>query len=285
MQAFFAARNDKSRNNMILPDVLKAVRRKRSPLVLTERTEHLHLLAERLNASVKNVLVLKVGMGKRQRVRVAETIAAIPECEERVLVATGRYLGEGFDDARLDTLFLTLPISWRGTLAQYAGRLNLAGLLLFGEKPQVLKSAFCVKAVCYPGTDVAVEEYLDSEDFEGPLSALFDGGMGFILRNLRKIQRGRGVNTVGVPEIPRIVFEQLLVNALVHRDYLISAPIRVFVFSDRVEIINPGSLPNHLTVAKIQTANSVIRNAVPASFVAKGLLPYRGLGTGVRRRS
>ena len=116
--------NDTSRNDLIVADVLDAVGRKRSPLVLAQRTEHLHLLAERLGASVKNVLILKGGMGKRQRAHVAETIAAIPECEERVLVATGRYLGEGFDDARLDTLFLTLPISWRGTLAQYAGRLH-----------------------------------------------------------------------------------------------------------------------------------------------------------------
>ena len=63
-------------------------------------------------------------MGARQRKAVAERLAAIPDEEERVIVATGRYLGEGFDDARLDTLFLTMPISWKGTLAQYAGRLH-----------------------------------------------------------------------------------------------------------------------------------------------------------------
>ena len=63
-------------------------------------------------------------MGVRQRKAVAEELAAIPDTEERVIVATGRYLGEGFDDARLDTLFLTMPISWKGTLAQYAGRLH-----------------------------------------------------------------------------------------------------------------------------------------------------------------
>jgi superfamily II DNA or RNA helicase len=63
-------------------------------------------------------------MGVRQRKEVAEELAAIPDAEERVIVATGRYLGEGFDDARLDTLFLTMPISWKGTLVQYAGRLH-----------------------------------------------------------------------------------------------------------------------------------------------------------------
>ena len=63
-------------------------------------------------------------MGARELRAVAETLSAIPDTEERLLIATGRYLGEGFDDARLDTLFLTMPISWRGTLAQYAGRLH-----------------------------------------------------------------------------------------------------------------------------------------------------------------
>ena len=100
---------------------------------------------------------------------------------------------------------------------------------------------------------------------------------------LRKVQAGRGVNTLGEPEIPRIVFEELLVNALVHRDYFISAPIRLFVFADRIEIISPGHLPNHLTIEKIKAGNSNIRNPILASFVAKGLLPYRGLGTGIRR--
>jgi superfamily II DNA or RNA helicase len=82
------------------------------------------MLADRLSKFARNVIVLRGGMGARQSRATAQSLAAIPDNEERVLVATGRYLGEGFDDARLDTLFLTLPISWRGTLAQYAGRLH-----------------------------------------------------------------------------------------------------------------------------------------------------------------
>ncbi|NGX43672.1 MAG: hypothetical protein K940chlam7_01971, partial [Chlamydiae bacterium] len=78
-------------------------------------------------------------------------------------------------------------------------------------------------------------------------------------------------------------FEELLVNALIHRDYFVSAPIRLFVFSDRIEIISPGHLPNNLTIAKIRTGNSNIRNPILASFIAKGLLPYRGLGSGIKR--
>ncbi len=161
-------------------------------------------------------------------------------------------------------------------------QLNLAGLLLFGNKPQVYKPEHSIKAVTFAGTKIT-DSYLDSEDFLGTLSQMFQGALAFIMRNLRKIQKQKGVNTIGEPEIPSIVFEELLVNALIHRDYLIASPIRIFVFEDRIEIINPGHLPNHLTVAKIIAGNSVQRNPILASFVAKGILPYRGLGTGVRR--
>ena len=115
---------DEARNTMIFDDILSALQAGRSPVVITERKDHLKVLADRLSKFAKNVIVLKGGMGVRERRQVAEALAAVPENAERVLVATGRYLGEGFDDARLDTLFLTMPISWRGTLAQYAGRLH-----------------------------------------------------------------------------------------------------------------------------------------------------------------
>ena len=101
--------------------------------------------------------------------------------------------------------------------------------------------------------------------------------------NLKKIQAGQSINAPGMPEIPQIVFEELLVNALIHRDYFISAVIRIFIFEDRIEIISPGHLPNNLTIEKITAGNSNIRNPILASFVAKKLLPYRGLGSGIRR--
>jgi ATP-dependent DNA helicase RecG len=162
-------------------------------------------------------------------------------------------------------------------------RLNLAGLLLFGKNPHLIKPVFIIKAAVYPGDRIAVSEYSDSEDFEGTIPSQFEGALSFVMRNLRKVQAGQSVNSLGIPEVPRVVFEELLVNALVHRDYFISAPIRLFIFEDRVEIISPGSLPNNLSVEKIIAGNSNIRNPVLASFVAKGLLPYRGLGTGIRR--
>ncbi len=94
------------------------------PVLLTERRDHLDLLVQLLAPKIEHLIVMTGGMGKKQRKHLAERIASIPAEQPRVIVATGRYLGEGFDDERLDTLFLALPISWRGTLTQYAGRLH-----------------------------------------------------------------------------------------------------------------------------------------------------------------
>src|SRR5947207_7163339 len=105
-------------------DVVRAIENGRVPLVLTERTDHLQLCVERLSRRVPNVFVMKGGMSKKQRDDLASQIKAVPEDQQRVIIATGRYIGEGFDDARLDTLFLAMPISWRGTLQQYVGRLH-----------------------------------------------------------------------------------------------------------------------------------------------------------------
>ncbi|MBN1588776.1 MAG: DEAD/DEAH box helicase, partial [Pirellulales bacterium] len=115
---------DDARNQLICDNVVKAVREGRSPLVLTERREHLECLADRLSPQVTHVVVLRGGFGLKQTREIVTRLAAIPVDEQRVLLATGRYVGEGFDDARLDTLFLTLPVSWRGTIAQYVGRLH-----------------------------------------------------------------------------------------------------------------------------------------------------------------
>ncbi len=116
--------DDDARNRRICDDVAEAVREGRSPLVLTERNDHLDRLASQLSGSIRHLLVLRGGMGRKQRQIVADQLAAIPPAEDRVLLSTGKYIGEGFDDARLDTLMLTLPVSWRGTIAQYAGRLH-----------------------------------------------------------------------------------------------------------------------------------------------------------------
>jgi ATP-dependent DNA helicase RecG len=162
------------------------------------------------------------------------------------------------------------------------GVLTASGVLLFAREPQVFLPVFLVKAVCYPGTDIHATTYLDSADILGNIQNQFEGALSFALRNLRREQAGQGVNSLGEVEIPRIVLEELLANALIHRDYFVSAPIRVFVFDDRVEIISPGHLPNNLTIANIRSGNSNIRNPILTSFATR-LLPYRGLGTGILR--
>ena len=168
-------------------------------------------------------------------------------------------------------------------LATEDGYLNLAGVLMFAEQPEWITPQFVVKAICYPGNKIHATDYIDTEDFAGPLPKIFDDTLAFVVRNLHKVQAGRGVNAPGLPEVPISVFEELLVNALVHRDYLISAPIRLFIFDNRIEIISPGHLPNNLTVEKILSGNSNIRNPILVSYVAKGLLPYQGLGSGIKR--
>lgn len=168
-------------------------------------------------------------------------------------------------------------------LATDSGVLNLAGVLMFAERPEWIVPQFVVKAIRYPGNAIHASAYVDTEDFSGPLRQVFDGAQSFIMRNLHKVQAGRGVNSPGQPEIPESVFEELLVNALAHRDYLVSAAIRIFIFDNRIEIISPGHLPNNLTVEKIKAGNSNIRNPILVSYVAKGLLPYHGLGSGIKR--
>jgi superfamily II DNA or RNA helicase len=121
---YAALAKDVPRNEMIAGDIVRAVQSGRSPLLLTGRTEHLQYFASKLAGIAKHVFVLKGGMGKKQRREVTAALASVPEDESRVILATGSYIGEGFDDARLDTLFLVMPISWKGTLQQYVGRLH-----------------------------------------------------------------------------------------------------------------------------------------------------------------
>jgi superfamily II DNA or RNA helicase len=120
--AVLAANED--RNMLIFDDVLRSLEEGRSPILLTERKDHLDLLAECFRKFTCHLVVLKGGMTVRKRKEVMERLASIPCDEERLILATGRYIGEGFDDVRLDTLFLALPVSWKGTLVQYAGRLH-----------------------------------------------------------------------------------------------------------------------------------------------------------------
>jgi len=162
------------------------------------------------------------------------------------------------------------------------GNLNLAGVLLFSKLPQMILPSFVIKAVAFDGTDISETNYFDSRDIAGKLEELFNGAISFLVNNTKTFQGEQSVNSIGIPEIPKIVFEELVANAIIHRDYFTNAPIRILIFNNRIEIINPGHLPNNLTVENILYGNSNIRNPIIASFATK-ILPYRGLGSGILR--
>lgn len=115
---------DEIRNNLIVEDICKAVNTGRTPIILTNRTAHVSVLAEKLKATIKNVISLTGAGTTREKREAMQRLQTIPDSEQLVIVATGKYIGEGFDYPRLDTLFLALPISWKGLLTQYAGRLH-----------------------------------------------------------------------------------------------------------------------------------------------------------------
>jgi len=178
-------------------------------------------------------------------------------------------------DLPLDTILKNMNL-------MNTGILNVAGALLFAKVLEFRLPVFCIKCVVYPGNDIHVSEYRDSEDISGKLEVVFKRTLSFITRNLKRLQNGQDVNSLGIMEIPIVTLEELLVNALVHRDYFISAPIRIFIFNNRIEIISPGNLPNNLTIENIKSGNSNIRNPILISYASK-ILPYRGLGNGILR--
>jgi ATP-dependent DNA helicase RecG len=162
------------------------------------------------------------------------------------------------------------------------GALNITGTLLFAKQPAAKLPVFIVKAGSFPTETLATETYLDSRDIKGKLADVFYQTVDFVLSNIHHQQYDKNVNSLGNSEIPRIVIEELVTNALVHREYFISAPVRVFVFTNRVEIISPGHLPNNLTIENIKAGNSNARNPILVSF-ANQILPYRGFGGGIIR--
>lgn len=182
----------------------------------------------------------------------------------------------------IEQLDVALPVLLENMNLMKEGVLNVSGALLFAKNPSFRLPIFIVKAVAYPGTEIHEEKYIDSQDITGKIADIFHKSMSFVLGNIKHIQKDQGVNAPGEPEIPRVVLEELIANALIHRDYFVSAPVRIFVFRDRVEIISPGHLPNNLTIENIKLGNSNIRNPILASYATK-ILPYRGFGSGIIR--
>ena len=165
-----------------------------------------------------------------------------------------------------------------------SGRVTVAGLLLFGDRNRlpVLLPEMKIDAIWFKGTDRASSEWHDQRRVEGTLSEQYDEGMGFLKRWNSRIQGDGSFNQSGNPEIPETVFEELLVNALIHRDYFIRDSIKLFIFDDRIEIRSPGKLPNSLTVNQIRRGVRRSRNVLLASF-APDLLNFRGIGSGIVR--
>jgi superfamily II DNA or RNA helicase len=125
IQALYAAlATDQQRNRLILGDVTAALAEGRSPVLLTERKDHLEALATKLRGAARHLVVLRGSMTPAERHAATTALTSIPDDESRHVIATGRYIGEGIDDARLDTLFLAMAVSWKGTLVQYTGRLH-----------------------------------------------------------------------------------------------------------------------------------------------------------------
>jgi superfamily II DNA or RNA helicase len=115
---------DVARNDLIVDDIIATIREGRSPIVLTERRDHVEFLAGQLRRDARNLFVLTGGASEKSRREITKQMKALGATEPRTIVATGKFVGEGFDDPRLDTLFLTLPVSWKGIVAQYVGRLH-----------------------------------------------------------------------------------------------------------------------------------------------------------------
>jgi len=176
----------------------------------------------------------------------------------------------------VDKLLTSLGILGQG------GQVTRAGMLFFGQYPQMRMPTYTIKAVAYYGNDIGGSDYRDSRDIIGTVPTMFREGMSFLKSNLHHLQAGQNFNSVGKLEIPEVVLEELLQNALVHVDLLGSAYIRLLVFDNRVEIINPGSLFGGLTVEDIRLGKSKQRNHLMAEFCARTMI-YRGLGSGIPR--
>lgn len=122
----------------------------------------------------------------------------------------------------------------------------------------------------------------EGQDISGSLLHQYVEALAFIKRNLRRVQGNQGFNSPGILEVPEIALQELLVNALVHRDYFTSASIRILVFRDRIEIISPGPLPDSLSIEDIRHGKSNRRNPTLSEHAFR-LLPYRGMGSGIPR--
>lgn len=163
------------------------------------------------------------------------------------------------------------------------GKLNIAGALLFGKDLRRLLPQFYITAIWFWGNEITDDSYKSSDNIYGTVDELYKKGFDFIVSKLNKVKpQNKNFNSIGELEIPEIVITEILVNAIVHRDYFINDSIKIFIFNNRIEIISPGCLPNNLTEEQVKKGIRRTRNNIISSF-APYLMDYRGAGSGILR--
>ncbi len=185
-----------------------------------------------------------------------------------------------YEEVKQDTLSLSSVLENRELLRN--DHLTLAGNLIFGMNPQKYNTSFYIDCVYFDGDDVSVDKFISKKTIKGSFEKLFNDSLAFVVSNLKKKQVDDEFNTKGELEIDERVLTELIVNALVHRDYYINSSIKIFMFHNRIEIVSPGKLTNSLTVDKIKSGISIHRNPILNS-ICKTVLPYSGYGSGIKR--
>lgn len=230
---------------------------------VTDNNEQIRLFQQSGNLYVDEMIIPNTSEADVDKIKVEKYIKAIQK--------TGSEVEVEIDEKLLVNLNIMKD-----------NKLTLGGLEFFSKNPQKHRPAFCIKAISFFGNSIGGSSYRDSKDIEGTIPEMFDQAMGFLTANLRSLQADQNFNTVGQLEISKIALEELLQNALTHRDYSKNSPIRIMIFDDRVEIVSPGALPNSLTVENIKMGNAVVRNNLMVSYCSK-LMNYRGFGSGITR--
>ena len=210
---------------------------------------------------------------------------------ERVLEKKG-LTGDAFNEASLDMICSAIAkghdcekILRNLRFIRPDGTLTVAAMLLFGKYTQRWMPMMTAKCICFAGNSIGGKVFRDKvndADMEGNLLHQYDTIMDFFTRNLHNVQVGEEFNSMGKLEIPYTSLVEFTVNSLVHRSLNMKAPVRIFIFDNRVEIHSPGALPNGLTIDDIKAGTSMPRNMFLFNN-AIYLLPYTGVGSGITR--
>ena len=210
---------------------------------------------------------------------------------ERVLEKKG-LTGDAFNEASLDMVCSAIAkghdcekILRNLRFIRPDGTLTVAAMLLFGKYTQRWMPMMTAKCICFAGNSIGSKVFRDKvndADMEGNLLHQYDAIMDFFTRNLHNVQVGEEFNSIGKLEIPYTSLVEFTVNSLVHRSLNMKAPVRIFIFDNRVEIHSPGALPNGLTIDDIKAGTSMPRNMFLFNN-AIYLLPYTGVGSGITR--